>query len=200
MGPCLVDATIANFTTAGMLGLAPVYLVHTLHQSPAVIGVLLGAGGAAGLVASLLTPRLFTQVGSARASIWAGLLAVVALICVPLAPSAVAVATFGVGYALWQATISVRSVAYFTHRQLTAPTRLLPRVLGTARFISWGMMPFGALTTGAVASLASPRAALWVTAAITLVGPLFLLTTGVRGLRNLTDSPRTITDPHPAPS
>lgn len=187
MGPCLVDSAVVNFTSAGMIALAPVYLVHTLHSSAAEVGLVLGASSAGSLVAALLAPRILTWFGSARASIGCGLVATAAAFAVAAASGPVAVIGFAVGYGIWQGAISVRGVAYVTYRQAQTPPELLPRVIATARFVSWGVMPFGALTAGTVAAAASPRAALWLLAVVTVTGPLFLLTTGIRTCRSLDD-------------
>jgi hypothetical protein len=37
----------------------------------------------------------------------------------------------------------------------------VPRVMATVRFISWGVIPFGALAAGAIASAAGNRTAMW---------------------------------------
>src|SRR6185437_2262467 len=99
--PCVLDATVINFVCGGLMTLTPVFLVRTLHASPALVGVLIAAEGAGSLVGATITPP-----------------------------------------------------------------DLLPRVMATVRFISWGAVPLGALGCGAAASLLGPRTALWLDCAV----------------------------------
>jgi hypothetical protein len=75
-----------------------------------------------------------------------------------------------------------------------AERRQLIRALGAdpvhsrpVRFISWGVIPLGALTAGAPASLTSPRTSRWVFCLFNLGSPLILWTSSIRGRRDLAD-------------
>lgn len=57
--------------------------------------------------------------------------------------------------------------------------------MATVRFVSWGVNPLGALAAGAVATWTSAREALWWTAAAALLPSAILLTSPVRGRRDL---------------
>ncbi|MFU8852333.1 hypothetical protein ACNAW0_15295 [Micromonospora sp. SL1-18] len=81
----------------------------------------------------------------------------------------------------------VLSVTTRTYRQTASPPDLLSRVMATVRFVSWGGIPVGGLIAGALAGLAGARATLFVFAAATVLAPLALILSPVRGLRDLAD-------------
>ncbi|MEW2295818.1 hypothetical protein ABZ719_24445 [Streptomyces sp. NPDC006743] len=72
-----------------------------------------------------------------------------------------------------------------TYRQTATPPELLPRVMATVRFISWGAVPFGALTAGGAAALWGNRASLALMAVLCTVSPVVLLASPVRRMRDL---------------
>jgi hypothetical protein len=61
--------------------------------------------------------------------------------------------------------------------------------VATVRFVSWGVIPFGALLGGAIASATGPRGGLWAACLLTLVGPVVVWFSPVRRLRDLVDLP-----------
>jgi len=65
---------------------------------------------------------------------------------------------FVLGNAAFAAAVVVSSIVARTYRQIATPTELLPRVMATVRFVSWGVIPLGALAALAVPAviLASP--------------------------------------------
>jgi hypothetical protein len=92
---------------------------------------------------------------------------------------------FAMGNAGFAAGVVVLSILTRTHRQTATPPELLPRVMATVRFISWGAIPIGALTGGIVATWAGNRGAFWLICALAFLAPLALWTSPVRRLRNL---------------
>jgi hypothetical protein len=62
---------------------------------------------------------------------------------------------------------------------------MLPRVMATVRFISWGVIPLGALATGAAAAALGNRDALWLLVSCSLLTPLTLHVGPIRGRVNL---------------
>jgi len=58
-------------------------------------------------------------------------------------------------------------------------------VMATVRFVSWGAIPLGGLVAGALAGPLGSRTTLFVVATVTLLAPLALLFSPVRGRRDL---------------
>jgi hypothetical protein len=105
----------------------------------------------------------------------------------PLASGGVGLVVFGVGNAGFAAGVVVLSVLTRTHRQQTSPPDLLPRVMATVRFISWGVIPLGALVAGGLATVFGVRSSLWVSALLSLIVPLIARRSRIAGLRDLAD-------------
>ncbi|MYS39934.1 MFS transporter, partial [Streptomyces sp. SID5998] len=94
-------------------------------------------------------------------------------------------ALFALGNAGFGACVVVTSIVTRTYRQTATPPELLPRVMATVRFVSWGAIPFGALAAGGAAALWNERASFVLMAVLSLVSPVVLLASPVRRMREL---------------
>jgi MFS family permease len=188
MGPCTWAAAAVNLVCGAQLTLHPLYLVRELQAPVVVIGVLLAAEGVGSLVGAALVPRLTARTGSARALVLAGVVCVVGAAVVPWGTGWVAYAAFAAGNVVFAGGVVVLSVVTRTYRQVASPAELLPRVVATVRFISWGAIPVGGLVAGLVAGWVGSRMALLVFATATALVPLVLLLSPVRRLHELTDA------------
>ncbi|HEY7429975.1 MAG TPA: MFS transporter [Streptosporangiaceae bacterium] len=188
--PCVLDATAINFVCGGLMALTPVFLIRTLHASPGLVGVLIATEGAGSLIGAALTPRLSTWLGSARAVLLAATAAPPLIILMPVATPGWGLLLFAAGNAGFAAAVVVTSILTRTHRQTVTPPELLPRVMATVRFISWGAVPLGAVSCGAAASWLGPRTALWLACAVVPLSPAVLWVSPIRTQRDLTDAPR----------
>lgn len=200
MRPCMLGATADNFANGALMAIIPVYLVRTLHASPALVGILIAADGVGSFIGAALAPWLTARLGSARAMLVAaaGGAAVALLMPVGRGPwGMVAFAVANVGFGIG---VVVFSIGARTHRQVASPPELLSRVIATVRFVSWGAIPFGALLGGVVASAAGPRGGLWVACLLTLLGPAVLWFSPVRRLRDLAGTPERPVSSAPAGS
>ncbi|MEV5873811.1 MFS transporter [Streptomyces sp. NPDC052101] len=184
--PCVAAATLANFTCGAFMALLPVFLVRTLHAPAGLVGVLIATEGLGSLLGATLTPRLAGRIGSARTILATTLFGASAALLMPLAGSGWGLLPFALGNLCFGSSIVVLSILTRTHRQTVTPTGLLPRVMATVRFISWGAVPFGALTAGATAGALGNRQALWLICAIAFLTPLAVWTSAIRRMRDLT--------------
>ncbi|MFJ5631844.1 MFS transporter [Streptomyces goshikiensis] len=185
IGPCALAATLINFVCGALIALTPVFLVRTLGTPVSLVGVLFATEGIGSLIGAALTPRIAERFGSARAIRWATLVAAAALVLLPLSFAGPGLVLFGVGNALFTVGVVVLSILTRTHRQTVTPPELLPRVMATVRFVSWGAVPVGALAAGTMATWAGPREALWLLSAVAFLTPLALWTSSVGRLRTL---------------
>jgi predicted MFS family arabinose efflux permease len=162
------------------------FLVDELRLPSAAVGALLAASG------------LGQVLGAASAGAWArrfgDVRAIVVVLCVaqpfglllPLAGRGWAVAlfataTFSTGYG-----IAVYNVLSLTFRQHTCPPEMFGRMSASARMLSWGAIPLGALAGGGLGQLAGLRATLWIAAVGGLLPALWLLLSPLRRMRSLT--------------
>lgn len=186
--PAVMDATVVNFVLGGLMALTPVFLVRTLGASPALVGVLLAAGGLGSLIGAMFTPRIARRLGTARVLMlstfsFAGFLALI-----PMSTGALAPIVFAVGYAGLAAGDVMGSIVTRAHRQIVTPAGLLPRAMATVRFISWGVIPVGAVVAGALANVVGVRGALVVFSVVAFASPAIIWRSPVRHLHDLADA------------
>jgi hypothetical protein len=67
--------------------------------------------------------------------------------------------------------------------------------MATVRFISWGVVPLGALAAGAAATAFGPRAALWAICVAATLPAIALWASRIRTLRELTDEVTAVPEP-----
>ena len=186
--PCVLDATAVNFVCGGIMTLTPIFLIRTLHASPSLVGVLIAAEGAGSLIGAAFTTRLSSRLGSARAVLLAATAMPALIVLMPVASAGWGLLLFAAGNAGFAAAVVVTSILTRTHRQTVTPPELLPRVMATVRFVSWGAVPLGALSCGAAASWLGPRTALWLACTVVLLAPAAIWTSPVRTRRELADA------------
>ena len=168
--PLLLVATIVNLLCGGFDTLLVPFMVADLHLPPAQIGVLLAVSGVGGLVGAATGPVLARRVGDARAMVIAVVAGPVLGLLVPVAHAGFGLVVFGAGLLGREAGIATISLLARSFRQLTAPPPLLARITASIKFISWGVLPIGALLGGALGQAMGPRLGLWI------ISTLFLLT------------------------
>ena len=95
------------------------------------------------------------------------------------------VATFVAGTLVFAASVVVLSVTARTYRMIASPPALLSRVIATVKFVSWGAIPVGGLTAGALAGGLGARTTLLIFGVVTVCAPLAWLLSPVGGLRDL---------------
>ena len=186
--PCVLDATAMNFVCGGLMALTPIFLIRTLGSTPLAVGLLIAAEGVGSLIGAALTPRIVARVGSARALVLGSTSFAAFALLLPLATGGWGQLVFALGNAGLSAGIVVGSIVTRTHRQTVTPPELLSRVMATVRFVSWGVIPLGALLAGVAANLLGIRAALGLVCLAAAVSPAIILSSPVRGMRELADN------------
>jgi MFS family permease len=185
MRPCALVATSGNFVCGALMALTPIYLVRDLAASPGLVGVLVATEGIGTLLGASVNHRLSARWGTARAVLVGELAGAALLLLLPVGSGVVGLLLFAVGNAGFAVGTVIGSINFRTHRQVVSPPELLSRVMATVRFISWGVMPFGALAAGGLATLTSPHTALRVFVVLNLISPAMLWLSPIRGRRDL---------------
>ena len=185
VGPLTAAAAALNFTNAAAMALSTVFLARTLDLSPLAIGLLLAFEGIGAVAGAAVATPLVNRIGSARTVLLTMVVAPVSALLLPLAFRGPALVFWAVGYGgLAGATVAFSIVAR-THRQVSVPPALLPRVMATVRFLSWGVLPLGAIIAGVLGEAIGVRAALAILCALLLVGLVPVLRSPVRYRRDL---------------
>lgn len=183
----LTQAALINLGAGIMLSQFPLYLLRDIGIPPWGFGLLSTAGAIAGVVASLVAPRLRRRFGEVRMTLVFSALAPVAVLAAPLAgilrPAAIPLA--GLAEVLIGFVIVGRSVAAAGIRARVTPNEFLGRVSAANSVVTQGATPLGALLGGLVASAWTLPAALWL-GVLVMTGPLVvLLTSPLAGHRTL---------------
>lgn len=170
--PCVAWATAVNFVCGALMALTPLYLVRQLHARPVVVGLVYAAEGAGTLLGATITPRLERRVGSARALLLAAATMPLTVVLMPAAFPGWGVSLYALGNFGFAGAVVIGSILARTHRHQVVPRELLPRVMATVRFISWGAIPLGAFLAGALGTTLGIRGALFVTAGLIFLAPV----------------------------
>lgn len=187
MAPATWWACIINLVCGVQAGLFAVYLVRDLDAPPAMVGVLLAADGVGSLLAAAATPWLVRRFGSARVLLVDGLVAFAGAALIPLDAGPAGWLCFAIGTLVFGAAVVPGSVVTRTYRQVASPPELLSRVMATVRFVSWSMIPVGAVAAGLLAAQFGSANVLLGSAFLLLLGPVILWFSPVRRLRDLDD-------------
>ncbi|MBQ1050203.1 MFS transporter [Micromonospora sp. C51] len=185
MRPCMIWATAVNFVSAALLALTPLYLVREAHSSATVVGLVIAMDGVGALLGSVVATRLAGRIGTARAIWSSGLLGGAFALLIPLTTSTGTVFFFAIGNAGFAFGVVIGSIMARTHRQTESPPELLPRVMATVRFVSWGALPAGSALSGVLGAVLGLRPALWLVCAGALMAPMIILLSRIGGLRDL---------------
>lgn len=175
----------ANFFVIMVETLGPVYLIRSVHLSPAYIGLLLALGAAGGVAGGLLSGALARRVGSARLCWLAMTVFDLPGLLIPVAGSGWRILLFSAGWMSWTFGSTLCAIALASYRQRTCPDALLGRVSAVFRWVTWGTLPLGGLVGGALGTALGVRATLWIAVAGGCLSGLWLFFSPLRRLRDL---------------
>jgi predicted MFS family arabinose efflux permease len=160
--PITLYAAAGNFTYSGYSALLVVFLVRVAGLSPAVTGLLLTTSGVGGLAGALIARRIGSRLGTPRALKATALATAVFGLLIPLTRSGPAVACYIAGAFVVSAGTLVGNILAGAFRQAYCPPEILGRVVANMRSASFGTIPLGALTAGALGTAFGIRIALWM--------------------------------------
>jgi MFS family permease len=180
-----VAGALGNFVLGGYQAVIFVFLAGQVGLSPALIGALLALSSAGGLLGALAAAPLARRVGDARV-MWAApaVMATFGLL-VPLTGRGAAAGWYVAGGLPLSMGIAAFNVCVRSAMQISAPDTMLGRVTATARLLSRGAMPIGALGAGALAGALTPRVTLVILMALLVLVPVWLLLSPVGRVRDV---------------
>ncbi len=198
-GNALLRAIAATTATANLFsGVATavevVFLVRTIHASPAVIGLMFTLGGVGGVLGAFAAGPIARRFGGARATI-IGLFFGVGVLLVPLSQPGAGVLLFGFGLMAGGFAAVVYNVNQVSFRQQLCPDRLLGRMNATMRFIVWGVIPIGAIIGGVLGTTLGLRTTLWIGSVGSILAVGWLLASPMRKMRDFPTSELPVPEP-----
>jgi Na+/melibiose symporter-like transporter len=187
--PMTVYPILANFAYSGITSLQVVFLVRVVGFNSLVVGVLLAAAGAGGIIGAIVARRIAAALGTARAMIVTFLSSGAAGLLIPLTSNGVGAVYFAAGLGLMLAGITITTTIGGSFRQQYCPPELLGRVTAGMRLPAYCAMPLGALLAGALGTAVTVGGALWILLTIYALSGAFLLTPAIRADKDLPTAP-----------
>lgn len=153
------------------------YALRELGLTPALLGLVVSAGGIGSLLGVPLAGRLPRRFGLGKTLTVMALGSALIGLLTPLAqgmPVVIAAGMLIAGQIFGDACQTVFGINEISLRQLQTPTHLLGRVNATMEFIGGGVAPLGALVGGLLAETIGTRGAIWVAVLGILASALYL--------------------------
>jgi MFS family permease len=185
--PGMATVGLSNFFNNVLWTMFIVYAVRTLGWTAATIGLVLTLGNLGFLAGAAIAPRLSTRLGIGPTLIGTAAFGAWPLVLVPLAPPEYAIPIIVAVGAVESFAIVVFNVTAISLFQAITPDRMLGRMNASRRFVVWGVIPLGQLTSGALAASIGLRPTLFVGAVGASFAFLPLFFSPVRGLRETPD-------------
>jgi MFS family permease len=183
--PITLCTGTANLFSGVLAAVSVLFLARELGQAPGVIGLVLAAGSAGGVLGAFTAGRWIRLVGQGRTVVTALLVTGPVAFLLPLTTAGAGLACFALGMAAVAYGGVVYNVAQVSFRQSVCPDHLLGRMNASIRFLVWGTIPLGGLLGGALGELIGLRATLLVTAVGMALSPVWVLASPLRRLRDL---------------
>lgn len=182
-----INSGLSNFSGSIVSAVYFVYLARELALSPALIGIVLAAGGPGALLASATAGPVAERMGVGPAML-AGQLFMVGtnalLASAVLVPAAafplLLLASFVLG-----AGATYYNVTLFSMRQALTPAELRGRTVASVRLVTVGTMPVGALVGGFLGETIGISATILIAFAVAVVALLPVLLSEVPRLRTV---------------
>jgi MFS family permease len=187
MRAALAATATVNLFTFMVSALFVLYATTTLHLSPGLLGVVLGAGAVGGLLGALCAGPLAKRIGVGRTFLLGCIVFPAPMLLIPAAhgPTPILLgllftAEFASGVGVMWLDVAAGSIF-----AAAVPDNLRSRVFGAYRTVNYGMRPLGSLAGGALASTIGLRPTLWVAVIGALASFLWLLPSPIPGLHEL---------------
>lgn len=145
------EATTYNFFNQASATLFVLYATRELGLTAGTIGLLFAVGSVGALIGSLTTARVAHIIGLGVTISMGALLSCVAPLLIPLAPRANPMPFLMIGFFVSGLGVTITNVHVFSIRQSIMPADKRGRLIASYRFVSWGVIPFGAFLSGALA-------------------------------------------------
>jgi MFS family permease len=183
----VVAVALSNFFGQVVFSILLVYAVRELDLSAATIGIALALGNVGTLIAALTARRISDRLGVGRTIVIAALLFSPGTLLIAVAPKDLAVPfIIASGFVLGFGAI-LFNVTGISLIQAITPDRMLGRANASRRFIVWGVIPFGGLVGGALASTIGLRETIFVGAVGGVFAVIPILLSPIRSVGKMSE-------------
>lgn len=184
---CVLEAATYNMF---WLVLETVFLLYATRDkglSAGVVGLVFSGGAVGALVGSLLAKRVSDRLGTGAAICLAMVVGCAAPVLVPLAggPRPVLIGLLVLSFFIGSLGATVANIQVVSLRQHITPPALMGRMNASYRFVSWGVVPVGALLGGWLGTGIGLRPTLFVAAAGLFAAALWIVFSPIRAMREL---------------
>lgn len=191
-------SAVDNLTLSGAQALLVIFLVREVGVGAAGVGLLIAVDALGGVLGALVATRLVRRYGSAHAMLGAALVTAPVGLLIAMTTPGWGLALFVAGLLVPSMGIVVSNVVVSAFRQSYPPERLRGRVFTSSRFVSYGVIPVGALLGGWLGEVIGLREAMWVLLGAVALGKLLRLIGPIKRHRDLPASSDDPGDPdHP---
>ena len=179
---CVATINLFNFVFWAIFVL---YATKELGVSPGVLGLALGAGAVGGIVGAFVAVRLERMIGIGAAFTVGAVLFPLPLVLVPLATGSDLVIAVMLATAEFLSSVGVMvlDVNGNSMNLMRTPHRLRSRMVGSSRFVNYGMRPIGALLGGALGTAVGLQTTIWIGVLGALLGVVWLVFSPIPRLR-----------------
>jgi MFS family permease len=197
--PALGWVATVNLCMSTLMAIYILYMTRDLGFGARLVGMSMTAVGVGSILGATLAQKLAKRIGVGGSIVGAALLAGVAGLVLPAVTAPLAAAAVGqaVGMLLFGLGTTVANVNLISLIQAVTPPRLLARTIATIRFVTWGAMPVGALSGGALGERFGLRATLVGAMVGVLLASSWVL---FSRLRHLAEVPPQAADPEAEPA
>jgi predicted MFS family arabinose efflux permease len=164
--PLVVCGATHNFCSTMIVAVYLLYLTKSLGMTPALLGLVLLAGGVGSVAGSLLAGDATRRIGIGPVLILSQAVTGVARLLIPLAagPRGVVIACLMLSELLLGAMRSIFNITQISLRQAITPAEVQGRVNASIGFLLWALTPLGALAGGFLGAAIGIRPTLWIAA------------------------------------
>lgn len=183
----IIGLSLRSFFGNFFATLYSLYAVRDLGLSPALLGIVVSAGGIGALIGAVTAGRVQSRLGLGRTLTWMLLAGAIANLLIPLAaifasPLAAALVLIA-AQIVGDAVMLIYGINEISLRQTIVPDRLLGRTNASFGFLEQGIAPFGAIVAGALATVIGSQMTLGIAVTGFLITALWMLRSPLRHLR-----------------
>ncbi|MFF0123384.1 MFS transporter [Micromonospora arida] len=180
-----IAGAAANLFLVGYQTILPVFLVNDVGLSGGMVGTLVAATSAGGIIGAFAARRVSNMIGSARAILFFAVLVTLPILLIPLTARGPGVLLLVIGGLSAAAGVVANNIIKTGFIQRYCPRDLLGRLTASTSFLNMGAVPVGALIGGALATAVGTRTALWILVGGVPAAGLILLFSPIRNRRDL---------------
>jgi predicted MFS family arabinose efflux permease len=184
-----VFGAASNLVLTGYQAILVVFLVREVGLGTGMVGALLMAMSAGGILGALCARRVAQRFGTAHGTIIALLVTSPFAMLIPMSGPGMRLGFAIAGGIVLGAGVVAGNVIKGSFRQMYTPHALLGRVTVSVQFLNYGTIPLGGLLGGALGEALGLRSTMWMMTGLVALAPLILLIGPIRSHRDLPISP-----------